>query len=317
MAPRDTQRSARRERSTRDRSRAGTTRPPRRTRLRPPRDTGITLTPALSRDERLKRSRQAARMQAALVAFAVLGALLLGWQLTQPGSDAGADASPQATPAPAQTTVTVADRTDPTPLFGSYRSLHLYLPVPPEALTELAYHQASGKSALSVTSLLPDADMTAAEENKGTGRSTLAPSDDPSILGGEVLRMWRSNRTGQPDSAIDIGAAPGTPVYAPVTGEVIGVRPYRLYDKYDDFEIHIQPTGWPEVDVVMIHVENVSVAVGDQVIGGVTPIAGVRLLSDRVTHQLSAYTTDGGDHVHVQLNLLEVPGKLPPVGGGS
>lgn len=127
--------------------------------------------------------------------------------------------------------------------------------------------------------------------------------------------MWRSNRSGAPDSAIDVGAPPGTPVYAPVTGEVIGVRAYRLYDKYDDYEIHIQPTGWPEVDVVLIHIDNVSVEVGDHVIGGVTPLAGVRLLSDRVTHQISAFTKDGGDHVHVQLNRLEVPGKLPPIGG--
>lgn len=287
------------------------------TRLRAPQDTGLSLATPLTRDQRLKRSRRAARLQASLVVLVVVAALIVGWQISRPSQAEPLSDTAMPTPsAPEQVAVAVADRSDPTPFFGSYRSLHLYLPVSPDALTEIGYHQASGTAALNMTSLLPDADMVAAEENQGTGRQDAAGKEaGPTVLAGEVLRMWRSNRSGPPDTAIDVGAPPGTPVYAPVTGEVIGVRAYRLYDKYDDYEIHIQPTGWPEVDVVMIHVENVSVEVGDHVIGGVTSVAGVRLLSDRVTHQISAFTKDGGDHVHVQLNRLEVPGKLPPIGG--
>lgn len=287
------------------------------TRLRAPHDTGLSLATSLTRDQRLRRSRRTARLQASLVAIVVVAALIAGWQISRPdATESPSDTATQAPSTPEQVAVVVADRSDPTPFFGSYRSLHLYLPVSPDALTEIGYHQASGSAALSMTSLLPDADMVAAEENQGTGRPAAGGDEvGPTVLSGEVLRMWRSNRTGPPDTAIDVGAPPGTPVYAPVTGEVIGVRAYRLYDKYDDYEIHIQPTGWPEVDVVMIHVENVSVEVGDHVIGGVTSVAGVRLLSDRVTHQISAFTKDGGDHVHVQLNRLEVPGKLPPIGG--
>ena len=55
---------------------------------------------------------------------------------------------------------------------------------------------------------------------------------------------------------------PGTPVYAPVSGEVLEVRPYYLYGEYADFEIHITPNGWAEVDVVLIHVDNVQVVEG-------------------------------------------------------
>lgn len=50
---------------------------------------------------------------------------------------------------------------------------------------------------------------------------------------------------------------------------------------------------------------------GDRVAGGVTALATVRLLSDRVTPQMAAYTIDGGDHVHVQLNQID------PTGAGA
>ena len=47
---------------------------------------------------------------------------------------------------------------------------------------------------------------------------------------------------------------------------------------------------------------------------GASAIAKIRLLSDRVTPQLGQYVPDGGDHVHVQLNKVEVPGKLEVIG---
>ncbi|MBC7293665.1 MAG: hypothetical protein H5T84_06135, partial [Thermoleophilia bacterium] len=42
---------------------------------------------------------------------------------------------------------------------------------------------------------------------------------------------------GVPTSSVDIGALPGTPVCAPVSGIVTGVRQYKLYGKYDDVQI--------------------------------------------------------------------------------
>jgi len=204
----------------------------------------------------------------------------------------------------------------PTPFFASYRSLQICLPIRPEEVTLLAFHQASGDKALSMDSLVPDADMSQFSED---ATDTDAPSQDtyaPSaIWNGEALRMWRSNRTGAPDTAADIGAAPDTQVVAPVSGTVITVRGYLLYDKYEDYEIHIQPHGWPEVDLILIHVTEPSVAAGDEVLAGVTPIAKVRLLSDRIHVQLADYTDGGGDHVHLQLNEVEVTGKLTDVGG--
>ena len=88
------------------------------------------------------------------------------------------------------------------------------------------------------------------------------------------------------------------------------VKPYRLYGRIDDFEIHIKPDAMPAADMVIIHVQDLVAREGDRVIGGVTPIAHVRLLHDDVNHQLAEYTGDPGDHVHIQLNWPK-PASLP------
>ena len=284
-------------------------------RLGAQRDTGLTLRSADERDRRRRASRRRARIEIAVVGSAALIALVIGWRATLPAAAPMPPAAPTDAPRAEQVAVTRDDLAAPTPLFGSYRSLHLYLPITVESLTEIAFHQASGKTALHIDSLLPDADMNVVARNHGSGRTVPTQTVEPAVLTGSVLRMWRSNRRGAPDTAADIGALPGTLVYAPVTGTVLQVRPYKLYEKYDDYEIHIQPGGWKDIDVVIIHVDSPSVKAGDRVVGGVTRIATVRKLSDRVTPQIAAYTRDGGDHVHLQLNQVAVPGEITTVGG--
>lgn len=284
-----------------------------------------------SRSERAKRRRQQRNSAALAVALVVASVALAAVVVSKlgPRTAGGADA-PE--PARAAETVSVTSRTtasaafsdsfdptvEPTPVFASYRSLRLNLPVPADSLTAIAFHQASSDKAMPMESLLPNADMKKAIALKKTASyvfttdtsGTPVPDGVPSILKGEVLRLWRSHRVGSTDRCADVGAKPGTPVYSPVTGTVLLVRAYDLYRKYPDYEVHIRPDGWDEVDCVLIHVDKVRVEPGDRVLGGVTRIAEIRLLSDRVPHQLGEYVSDGGDHTHVQLNRLAVPGKI-------
>ncbi len=290
--------------------------------------------PAVREEARRRRRarQQAARLRArrarftAFVTIASIITLIVAWRALLPIEPGLAfdRAEPQTqTSLISASTSTSEDEvsTDPvTPVFASYRSLQLFLPVLEAHLTEVAFHQASGVNALPMESYLPDADMTAAANKQGTGRPAPDPdaapvassADEPRVLGGEALRMWRASRRGAPDNAADIGAAPGSPVYAPVTGTILEVKTYSLYGEHEDIEIHIQPSGWPEIDLVIIHVIDPTVSVGDRVYGGVTQIASVRLLSDRVNHQLGDYTTDPGDHIHMQLNRVEKPGVTVP-----
>ena len=242
-----------------------------------------------------------------LVGLAVIGWMLLSGGPKAPGSDALATTGDA-------TLEEAAPEREPTPFFASYRSLQLRLPVDPTELTALAFHQAAGDSALPMTSLVPDADMDLANEMKAAPQPAADADPTSMVWPGSCLRLWRSNRGGEPDTAADFGADPGTAVWSPVTGVVVQVRPYRLYDRHDDFEIHIRPDGWSDVDVVLIHVDDIAVEAGDRVFAGATRIASVRKMSDKMDMQLAGYTSNGGDHVHLQLNLIEDPARLPDLG---
>lgn len=237
----------------------------------------------------------------------LLVALLLG-SLTSP--DAGPGAGTDSTAASASTG-TVEPQRDPTPLAATYESLEIRLPVDPSDITMVAFHQASGGAAVNLASQLAQVDAEALGEAISSGETTSG------VWAGTCIELWRSGRTGQPNTAIDVGTDPGTTVYSPVTGVVVSVIAYKLYDKYDDYEIHIRPDGYDTVEVVLIHVDDVVVAAGDTVTAGVTHIASVRKMSDKLELQLGGYTTNGGDHVHVQLNSVEATGAGTGTGDGS
>lgn len=275
-----------------------------------------------SRRARQKAARERARRQrrALMLAALAITVFVVGWRAVVPGDISALTglSSPSTNPSVLPASAGQSEPEGPaTPLFATYRSLQLHLVVAEQDLTELAFHQAARPNALPMESLLPDADPALADHKRGTGR--VVPNRDPdaaepAILGGEVIRMWRASRSGPPNTAVDVGALAGAPVFAPVTGTVIEVKLYQLYGAHEDLEIHIQPTGWPEIDLVIIHVTDSTVHAGDLVVGGITRIASVRLLSDRVNHQLADYTPDSGDHIHMQLNRVEKPGTTESAG---
>lgn len=100
----------------------------------------------------------------------------------------------------------------------------------------------------------------------------------------------------------------GATVYAPVTGTVVKVKEYSLYNNeaYPDVQVHIQPQGRPDLDVVLIHLSDVTVNEGDEVVGGATPVAAVRDVYAYIGEemQLKSYTAEGdnGNHTHIQVN---------------
>lgn len=195
----------------------------------------------------------------------------------------------------------------PTPIIATRGDLVVRLPVRLEDLTEIGFHQAAYPYALSMRSALPTADMRQAKRERSTHRDIARQQQGPdAVLTGRALVMWR-DRPGKPDTAVDVGADPGSTVLAPVSGTVVKVKRYLLYGAHEDFEIHIRPDGFPRIDCVMIHITDVAVRPGDRVIGGVSRIGAVRRLSHRERLQLGQYTKNGGDHTHVQLNDVTHP----------
>lgn len=278
----------------------------------PPRDAGVTLR---SRGRRPSGGDPWVwPLIGTVAAFLAGGALLAG---------VGSAARPSRafTPGAALASVAtaIARFQGPSPVFATCGTLRLRLPVSAESVTAVAFHQASFREALPLVSLAPTVEASGARRAAAARRAGLEPttgavpttaSTPPDVWNGAVVRVWRSGRSGNPDTAVDVGARSGTPVLAPIDGTVVLVRPYRLYAKYDDLEVHIVPESDPGVDVVLIHISDVTVRVGDRVKAGRTQVASVRNLSSLTDLQLADYTTDGGDHTHVQVNRLPEPGSL-------
>lgn len=274
----------------------------------PARDTSAAVEGRRNREARRRAARRRSRIVAAAVAVAVVAALAVGWQfasgqrasgttVSRDTSATDAAGTPGATVARAATTAPT-----PTPYFANYKKLKLRLPVAVADLTEVGFHQASYAYARHMDTHLPEADNGDAKKARSTKRDVAAqsPAADAELVG-QALVMWRS-RPGNPDSAADVGADPGSGVFSPVDGTVVKVKKFDLYGKYPDYEIHIQPAGYPDLDVVLIHVDDLTCSPGDRVAAGITRIAAVRKLDKRVRPQLRSYTDNGGHHTHLQIN---------------
>jgi hypothetical protein len=301
-------------------------------RLAPARDTGLAIQTRVSRQQESAARRQRTNVIASVVGIALLITAAIAWRYVSDRMAAGSPLTAETAsasvpgsgtafrPITMRTTATGSPQkasAAPTPIFASYGKLKLHLPVPLADLTEIGFHQASYSYALRLKTPMKDADLDDVIKNKSTGRdiSKQPPGDDAPMLG-TVIRMWR-NRPGRPDTAADVGALPGKLVLAPVSGTVVKIKSYKLYGKYSDYELHIHPDGTSGLDLVMIHLTNMSVSVGDHVEGGVTPVAKIRKLSDKFHDQLANYVHGGGDHVHVNLNNANHKGYKGLIGAIS
>lgn len=282
----------------------------------PPADPRHALLMEEGRIARRKRLQRNARRKRLVAASVVALTLLFGgrWLMSRESDAPTARAQETQKLTPAIITAALPESPDPTPLFAAYRDVGLRVPVPAESLIDIAFHQASYSYARHLTTTLPTFATDSASKKRGTGRTAATSvANAQGWLTGSVLRLWR-DRPGKPDSAADVGAAPGTAVLAPVSGTILLVKPYKLYSKYDDVQVHIRPEGHEDLDLVMIHVTDPQVAVGDQVVGGVTQVGKVRKFSNRMRLQLGDFTTGTGDHVHVQVNQVK-PGTTETVSG--
>jgi hypothetical protein len=273
-----------------------------------------------------------ARLKVALLAaallLAVLVATLVVMAATQP---TGTGTSSPAAQAPGSTgqfadptnepeltapTVAGADPADPnlaylpTPLIATCAGVALHSPIAANNITEVEFHQASYAYAIPLESLLTIVDTETVVEQAGTTRP--APAEQPTgdvPLIGSAVSTWRLNSVGDFQTSVDVGALAGCAVYAPVSGTVVKVREYSLYDLINDYEVHIQIPGHPELDVVLLHIDNLRIQPGDTVIAGVTQIATVRDIAVAVDNNLANFTAAGdpGNHAHVQVNNATDP----------
>ena len=274
-------------------------------------DTGIAVETRADRAAANAQRRQRIAVVGLIVAGIALVSAAVGWRYVSDrlaamtplvGDSAAAATRSAGHTATSATRTAGAAKASATPIFAHYKSLQLHLPVAMSSLTEIGFHQASYAWALPMKTTMKDAVLSKIATTRSTGRDRAAePSGPDAVMTGYVLRMWR-NRPGKPDTAADVGALAGTTILSPVTGTVVRIKPYKLYGRYPDYEMHIIPDGTSGLDIVMIHLTDISCSVGQRVEAGITPVAKIRKFSNKFHDQLADYTQSPGDHVHVQVN---------------
>ncbi len=149
----------------------------------------------------------------------------------------------------------------------------------------VAFHEASRPQALTLVPVgTPVADDNPARTPAG-GRGAVPYA---------VLQS--ADRTRPATSAVAVVVAPGAPVVAPVDGRVVAVTEYPLSRQVHDWRIVLEPVARPDLHVVIEHLDDPAVEIGDTVVAAKTPLAAPRRLPfpsavDAVTGRRSAHTT--------------------------
>jgi hypothetical protein len=176
--------------------------------------------------------------------------------------------------------------------------IEVLLPVARDVTTAVAFHAVDSRDAVPF-------EPTGERASGGSLGQRLADI----FAGGGGLQYYLMESGGAASTAgLDVGAVPGSPVVSPVDGKIVALKRYRIFDRYDDVELHIQLARDPSMLLVLTHLARPKVAVGDSVARGQTPLGDVRGFPTSLDQALSRYTSDAGDHV--QLMVLRITPDL-------
>ena len=178
------------------------------------------------------------------------------------------------------------------PVFAIAGGVRLRLPdARPVAL---AYHEASMPRRM----VLRPLGSCAICRNRGKFR--------PSRVGPSELEYMVMDSRGRPEpatSAVDVVLHRTDRVLSPVTGRVWSVRRYRLYGRYRDVRVAILPEGRRDRLVIVIHLRDVTVRRGEQVVASQTVLGRARRFP--FLSQVDRYVRGRFPHVHIEV-------KRPP-----
>ena len=193
-------------------------------------------------------------------------------------------------PAPAQRLLPAQS---PQPVvIAKLDALRLQLPIPPSRVTAIGFHAAD------------DGALPLQPVGRQANEGLLARLGHALFGGGGHGVAWYQVAGGQgPHTAgLDVGAAPGTSVYAPVDGRIVGITPYIVDGRKFGNRIDIQPAAAPSMLVSLTHVAALRhLAVGSDVSASQTRLATVIDLSGVEQQSLARYTNDAGNHVAVEV----------------
>jgi hypothetical protein len=191
--------------------------------------------------------------------------------------------------------ISVADigaptQTQPYPQIVAVRgAVRLQMPIAQGRATAIGYHSADdGAMALA---------PIGQQGNEGVVQRVFH-----AVFGGSGGHPLWYQLDGGTTSALDVGAAPGTDVFSPVDGTIVGVSPYVVAGHRFGARIDIQPQSAPSIVVTLTQLRSdPAIKVGLNVVSGRTKIGSVVNLAPYERQALAKYTNDAGNHVSVEV----------------
>jgi hypothetical protein len=238
-----------------------------------------------------RRRRRAARRAQRVALLALAGVVAtITLLLTAFGTGAPARVA-AAAPAPAQRLLPTGP---PAPHVISIQgALRIQLPISESKVTAIGYH-AAGDGALALQPL-------GRQGNEGV----LSRLAHRVFGGGRTGLDWYQleGGTGPATSSLDVGAAPGTDIYSPVTGTIVGLTDYVVNNRTYGRRIDIEPATAPSIVVSVTHLRpDSSLSVGSAVTARTSRLGMLLDLSRAEKQALARYTNDAGNHVSVEVH---------------
>jgi hypothetical protein len=170
-----------------------------------------------------------------------------------------------------------------------HSGLRIQLPVAQNRVSAIGYHS-SGDGALPLRAL--------GRRGNAGALSRLAHK----IFGGGGGGFVYYQLSGDETAVLDVGATPGTDVYAPVDGTIVGISDYILNGRVYGSRIDVQPSAAPSLVVSLTHLmPAASLSVGSMIAASNTKLGRVIDLSGVEKQALAKYTQDAGNHVSIEL----------------
>ena len=228
------------------------------------------------------RDARRARRFALLILLAVV--LVVALALTAFGG------GPAANVAQLSVARSIASATQPYPQIVAVRGpVRLQMPVTQSQTTAIGYHSAND-GALTLAPL-------GRQGNEGVVQRVFH-----AVFGGSGGHPVWYRLDGGALSALDVGASPGTDVYSPVDGTVVGIAPFVVAGRHFGSQIDIQPQNAPSLVVTLTQLRpDPALRVGNDVVSGRTKVGAVIDVSRVERQALARYTNDAGDHVSIEV----------------
>ncbi|MHB8651423.1 MAG: hypothetical protein ACYDBR_14810 [Gaiellaceae bacterium] len=190
----------------------------------------------------------------------------------------------------AATAVAASTQTRPFPQIVAMRGqIRLQMPIAQAQATALGYHTAS------------DGALALAPAGRQGNEGVLQRVFHTVFGGGGGHPVWYQLDSGA-DSVLDVGALPGTDVYSPVDGTVVGITPYIVAGKRFGTRIDIEPQSSPSLVVTLTQLRaDPSLSVGSNVVSGATKLGVVVNLAVVEQQALARFTNDAGNHVSLEI----------------